>query len=84
MSSSKHEKMGCTKASSLPVDFIYDFKDVVLSHMDELLSLLYMDRKLQMFNFHHNLSYNKIPYIMLHMVQRLHGGLVWQICSDQS
>lgn len=67
MSSSKHEKIACTNANLL-VDIIYDFKDVIISYIDELLGLTYMNVKLKMFSFYLNLNYKKIPYIMLHMV----------------
>jgi hypothetical protein len=38
------EKLGWTCAGSL-ADFIFDLKDVILSRLDELLDLSYMDKK---------------------------------------
>jgi hypothetical protein len=45
MSSSKPEKMGWTHASLLE-DFRPNFKHIVLSRLDDLISLPYMDKKL--------------------------------------
>ena len=44
MSSFKHKKLGWTCAS-LSADFIPEIKDVILSRLDELLDLSYIDKK---------------------------------------
>jgi hypothetical protein len=46
-------KMGWIHASLL-VDFKSDFKDIILSHLDELGGLPYMDRKLEISEFNPN------------------------------
>lgn len=54
--------MSWTRAGLLE-DFRLDFKASVLSHLDKLLGLPYVDRNLEMSSFHPNLNHNKIPLI---------------------
>jgi hypothetical protein len=70
-----------TRASLLE-EFKPDFTDVVLFDLDELLSLVYMYGKLEIFCFHPNLNYNKILFIASNMVQSVHEDQVSQVCSD--
>jgi len=43
--------------------FNTNFKHVVLSRLDELMSLYYMIEKLEMSNFHHSLNRDQIPFV---------------------
>jgi hypothetical protein len=56
-----------------------DFKHVVLSHLDELLSPQYMVEKFQMSSFYPNFNRSKIPPVTLDMSQTVHECLVWYI-----
>jgi hypothetical protein len=68
MSSFKHKKLGWTCAS-LSADFIPEIKDVILSRLDELLDLSYIDKKkkLEMSSFQCNLNSSKISHVTLDM-----------------
>jgi DNA-directed RNA polymerase len=69
MSSFKHKKLGWTCAS-LSTDFIPEIKDVILSRLDELLDLSYIDKKkkkLEMSSFQCNLNSSKISHVTLDM-----------------
>jgi hypothetical protein len=54
-------------------DFSSNFKHVVLSHMDELLGLLYMVGKLEMSSFQPNLSGRKMSHVAPNMSQIVHN-----------
>jgi len=54
--------MSWTRAGLLE-DFRLDFKAIVLSHLDKLQSLPYIDGNLEMSSFHPNLNHNKIPLV---------------------
>jgi hypothetical protein len=58
----------------LPADFKLDFKDIVLSHPDELLGLPYVEENLKMSYFSFNLNFRNIPPVALDMVQIVHRG----------
>ena len=83
MLSSQHGKMGRT-CISLLVDFLPKFKHVILSILDVLLDLPYMDEKLEMSSFQPNLNRSKILYVASYMVHRVHGGPIYHVCSNQS
>jgi hypothetical protein len=62
---------------TLMADFSSNFKPInILSYLDELLSLQYMVRKLEMSSFHHNLNRIKSPPVALDMSQTVHEGLI--------
>ena len=61
------------------VDFSHDFKQVVLSCLDELLDLPCMVRRLEMSSFQHNLNRNKLPPVDPDMSHTVHECLVRQI-----
>jgi hypothetical protein len=61
------------------VDFNDDFKHVALSHLDKLLGLPYMVRKLEISSSQSNLSRKTILHSTSNMSQTLHEGLVCQI-----
>lgn len=75
MSSSQHGKMDWTRIS-LPVDFLPNFKHVILSILDVLLDLPYMDEKLEIFNFQPNLNHSKILYVASYMVKFIMFALI--------
>jgi hypothetical protein len=77
----KMKRWGWTRASLL-ANFKFDFKHVVFFFMDELMSLPYMDEKLEMSSFQPKFNCSKIPSISLDMVQRVHGDPIWKICFD--
>ena len=60
------KKLGWTCAS-LSADFIPEIKDVILSRLDELLDLSYIDKKkkLEMSSFQCNLNSSKISHVTL-------------------
>jgi hypothetical protein len=69
MSSFKHKKL-CWTCASLSADFIPEIKDVILSRLDELLDLSYIDKKkkkLEMSSFQCNLNSSKISHVTLDM-----------------
>lgn len=49
------------------VNFNFNLKHVILSRMNDLLGLSYKIRKLEIFNFQHNLNGNKILFVSLKM-----------------
>jgi hypothetical protein len=57
-------------------DLSPDFKHVVLSRLDELLSLQYMVGKLQMSNFQPNFNRSKLLLVAPDMSQTVHEGIV--------
>jgi hypothetical protein len=58
------------------VDFSHDFKHVVLFLLDELLSLPFMVKKLEMSSFQPNLNRRNIPPITPDMFQTVHKGVI--------
>lgn len=60
----------------LLINFNSDFKHVIVSFIDDLLSLLKINEKLEMFNFQHNYNYCNIPHIASNMAQTVHKSLV--------
>jgi len=65
-------------------NFSPDLKHIILSLLDELLSLPCMVVKLDIYSFHPNLNQSKISHVVPDMSQTIHGGLVWQIWQDSS
>jgi hypothetical protein len=57
-------------------DLSPDFKHVVLSRLNELLSLRYIVEKFQMSNFYPNFNRSKISPVALDISQTVHEGLV--------
>jgi len=53
--------------STFFADFSPDFKHLILSRLDELLSLLYMVEKLEMFSFQPSSNHRTIPPVALDM-----------------
>jgi hypothetical protein len=58
------------------VDFGRDFKHVVLFLLNELLTLPFMVRKLEMSSFQPNLNRKKIPPITLDIFQTVHEDVI--------
>lgn len=60
----------------LLIDFKYGFKYIVLSFLDELLIISYMDKKLEKSSFHLSLNRNKILYVALDINQTIYECLI--------
>jgi hypothetical protein len=60
-------------------DFSPEFKFIGFSHLDELLCLQYMDRKLEMCSLYNNLNCNTIAPVVPDMSQTIHESLILQI-----
>jgi len=61
------------------MSFSFDFKHVVLFHLDELLSLRYIVRKFQISSFYLNFNRSTILPIALDISQTVQEDIVWYI-----
>jgi hypothetical protein len=57
-------------------DFNFDFKQVVFSRLEELMSLQYMVGLIEISSFHLNFNTNKTPLVALDMSQIVYEGLI--------
>jgi hypothetical protein len=58
------------------INFSPDFIHVILSYLDELISIPYMVENLEIYSFHLNFNRNKIPLVAPYMSLTVHEGLV--------
>lgn len=56
------------------VNFIFDFKHIVLSRVDKLTDLPYITRKERMYTFQPDWNPSIIPYVSLYIVKKVDEG----------
>jgi hypothetical protein len=56
-----------------------NFNHIILSHLDELVGLPYIIRKVNMSSFHPNWNFIQNPPAALDMIQHVDKGSDWQI-----
>ena len=60
----------------LLIDLKYGFKYIILSFLNELLSISYMNKKLEKSSFHLSLNHNKISYVASDINQIVYKYLI--------